>query len=141
MTGNRVPASAPRRANTPALIFALLAGLASAVPLVPAMAQPAPADVRTASQLPRILVLATGGTIAGIADPRAAGAYKAGAISAEQLLASVPALEKVATLKAEQVSSIGSQDMNDNVWFTLARRVQKAFDSKEVDGVVITHGT
>jgi L-asparaginase len=123
-------------------MFALIAGLAYAAPLAPAaMAQPATGDARAASPLPRILVLATGGTIAGIADPRAAGAYKAGAISAEQLLASVPALEKIATLKAEQVSSIGSQDMNDNVWFTLARRIQKAFDSKEVDGVVITHGT
>ena len=147
MTGNRIPASACRpsacrRAPAPAVLVALFAGLVWVAPLAPAaMAQPAPADVRTASQLPRILVLATGGTIAGIADPRAAGAYKAGAISAEQLLASVPALEKIATLKAEQVSSIGSQDMNDSVWFTLARRIQKAFDSKEVDGVVITHGT
>jgi L-asparaginase len=140
MTGNHIAALVHARAAVPALV--LLTGLACFGPMAgPATAQPATPEARTAAQLPRILVLATGGTIAGVADPRAAGAYKSGAITAEQLLASVPALDKVATLKAEQVSSIGSQDMNDNVWFTLARRIQKAFDGKEADGVVITHGT
>ena len=94
-----------------------------------------------AAGLPRILVLATGGTIAGQADPRAAGAYKSGEITGEQLMQSVPGLDKLAKLNAEQISSIGSQDMNDKVWFALARRIQDAFDKNEADGVVITHGT
>lgn len=93
------------------------------------------------ANLPRILVLATGGTIAGQADPRAAGAYKSGQITGEQLMQSVPGLDKLAKLNAEQISSIGSQDMNDKVWFALARRIQDAFDKNEADGVVITHGT
>jgi L-asparaginase len=142
MIENRIRVSVRRRTGVAAVLLALVAGVSCLVFAPnPSVAQPAPADSRAAAPLPRILVLATGGTIAGVADPRAAGAYKAGAISAEQLLASVPALEKIVSLKAEQVSSIGSQDMNDTVWFTLARRIQKAFDSKEVDGVVITHGT
>lgn len=91
--------------------------------------------------LPRVLVLATGGTIAGQADPRASGAYKSGAITGEQLIKSVPGLEKIATLQAEQISSIGSQDMNDKIWFELASRIQKAFDQNETEAVVITHGT
>jgi len=94
-----------------------------------------------AAGLPRILVLATGGTIAGQADPRAAGAYKSGQITGEQLMQSVPGLDKLAKLNAEQISSIGSQDMNDKVWFALARRIQDAFDKNEADGIVITHGT
>jgi L-asparaginase len=98
-------------------------------------------DVATAANRPRILVLATGGTIAGQADPRATGAYKSGQITAEQLVQSVPGLDKLASLNAEQISSIGSQDMNDKVWFALARRIQQAIDKNEADGVVVTHGT
>ncbi|MCP3467128.1 MULTISPECIES: asparaginase [unclassified Bradyrhizobium] len=94
-----------------------------------------------ADNLPRVLVLATGGTIAGQADPRAAGAYKSGQITGEQLVASVPGLDKLASVNAEQISSIGSQDMNDKVWFALAQRIQQAFDKNEADAVVITHGT
>jgi L-asparaginase len=88
-----------------------------------------------------VLVLATGGTIAGSADPRAANAYNAGQVSAEALIASVPGLDKLAVLSAEQISSIGSQDMNDKVWFDLAKRIKAAIEKKETDGVVITHGT
>ncbi len=98
-------------------------------------------DVGTAANLPRILVLATGGTIAGQADPRATGAYKSGQITAEQLVQSVPGLDKLASFNAEQISSIGSQDMNDKVWFVLARRIQQAVDKNEADGIVVTHGT
>ena len=106
-----------------------------------AQAAEAGKDVGTATNLPRILVLATGGTIAGQADPRATGAYKSGQITAEQLVQSVPGLDKLATFSAEQISSIGSQDMNDKVWFALARRIQQALDKNEADGVVVTHGT
>jgi L-asparaginase len=98
-------------------------------------------DTWRATNLPHILVLATGGTIAGQADPRASGAYKSGQITAEQLVQSVPGLDQLASLSAEQISSIGSQDMNDKVWFALARRIQQAFDKNEADGIVITHGT
>jgi len=98
-------------------------------------------DVGKTATLPRILVLATGGTIAGQADPRATGAYKSGQITGEQLVQSVPGLDKLASLNAEQISSIGSQDMNDKVWFALARRIQQAIDKNEADGVVVTHGT
>jgi L-asparaginase len=108
---------------------------------VAARAAEAGKDAGTPANLPRILVLATGGTIAGQADPRATGAYKSGQITAEQLVQSVPGLDKLAKLSAEQISSIGSQDMNDKVWFALAHRVQQAFDKDEADGVVVTHGT
>lgn len=108
---------------------------------VPAHAAEAGKDAAPATNLPRILVLATGGTIAGQADPRASGAYKSGQITGEQLVQSVPGLDKMAKLSAEQISSIGSQDMNDKVWFALAHRIQQAFDNNEADGVVVTHGT
>jgi L-asparaginase len=99
------------------------------------------ADTGASANLSRVAVLATGGTIAGQADTRAANAYNAGAVGAQQLVQAVPGIEKLAHLSTEQVASIGSQDMNDKVWFTLAARIRAAIDKKEVDGVVITHGT
>lgn len=98
-------------------------------------------DPGSSGALPRVAVLATGGTIAGQADARAANAYNAGAVSAQQLVQAVPGIEKVATLATEQVASIGSQDMNDKVWLALAKRIQQIFDRNEADAVVITHGT
>lgn len=91
--------------------------------------------------MPRIIVLATGGTIASIPDSRSAIGYNAGGLTGQQLLAAVPGLEKIATLKAEQVSNVGSQDMNDKIWLKLADRINQIFDRNEADGVVITHGT
>jgi len=92
-------------------------------------------------KLPRILVLATGGTIASIPDPRSAIGYNAGGITADQLLAGVPGLDKIASIKAEQISNVGSQDMNNKIWYRLANRIKQAIEQNEVDGVVITHGT
>ncbi|VVE65074.1 L-asparaginase 2 [Pandoraea anapnoica] len=90
---------------------------------------------------PRILVLATGGTIASTGDARSAIGYNAGGVTGEQLTASVPGLDKLATIKAEQISNIGSQDMNSKVWYQLAARIKQAFERNEADGIVITHGT
>ena len=102
-----------------------------------AQAQPVPAG----ATLPRVFVLATGGTIAGQASNRTAIGYDAGKVSGAALVAAVPSLDRVATISAEQIASIGSQDMNDQVWSDLARRVQAIFAANEADGVVITHGT
>jgi L-asparaginase len=124
------------RLSIPVITFALCTVVIDAV-----QAAEAGKDAGTPAKLPRILVLATGGTIAGQADPRASGAYKSGQITGEQLVQSVPGLDKLAQLSAEQISSIGSQDMNDKVWFALARRIREAFEKNEADGVVVTHGT
>ncbi|WP_143809096.1 asparaginase [Paraburkholderia susongensis] len=90
---------------------------------------------------PRIIVLATGGTIAAVPDTRSAIGYNAGGLTGDQLVASVPGLDKLANIKAEQISNVGSQDMNDKIWFQLAKRIKEIFDRNEADGVVITHGT
>ncbi|VVD67511.1 L-asparaginase 2 [Pandoraea iniqua] len=99
------------------------------------------ADTTTAKRAPRILVLATGGTIASTGDARSAIGYNAGGVTGEQLTASVPGLDKLASIKAEQISNIGSQDMNSKVWYQLAARIKQAFDRDEADGIVVTHGT
>jgi L-asparaginase len=122
--------------------ISMLSTALTAFALLSCVINPAAAqDGAKATNLPRVLVLATGGTIAGQADPRASGAYKSGQITGEQLVQSVPGLDKLASLSAEQISSIGSHDMNDKVWFALARRIQQAIDNNEAEGIVVTHGT
>lgn len=92
--------------------------------------------------LPRIAVLATGGTIAGsAADAANTAGYQAGVIGVAQLLAAVPGLDAIAQIHAEQVASIDSKDMSLALWTTLAQRVNELLASDEIDGVVITHGT
>jgi L-asparaginase len=92
-------------------------------------------------KLPHVLILATGGTIAGKGSGTSAIGYTAGQVSAKDLVAAVPGIEKFATLSTDQISNIGSQDMNDKVWLKLYSRIKKAFGSNEADGIVITHGT
>ena len=93
------------------------------------------------STLPNVVVLATGGTIAGAAASDVQAGYTSGQVGVEQLLAAVPQAKKLAVLKGEQISNIGSQDMNDEVWLKLARRINELVAMPSVAGVVITHGT
>ena len=98
--------------------------------------------VRTrADKLPNVVVLATGGTIAGAAASDVQAAYTSGQVGVEQLLAAVPQAKKLAVMRGEQISNIGSQDMNDEVWLKLARRINELTAMSDVDGIVITHGT
>src|SRR4051794_38598772 len=68
-----------------------------------------------AAKLPRVAILATGGTIAGKANKNSAVGYTSGQMSAQDLIDAVPGIDKLATLSTEQISNIGSQDMNDDV--------------------------
>lgn len=91
--------------------------------------------------LPRVRVLATGGTIAGAQASATEYGYKSGAYDVNALLSAVPNLDRLATISGEQVASIGSQDMNDAVWLTLAKRVNAVLKGRDTDAVLITHGT
>jgi L-asparaginase len=90
---------------------------------------------------PHVVILATGGTIAGAAPSETEAGYKSGAVAVDALIAAVPQLAELAEVRGEQVASIGSQDMNDAVWLKLGARVNELFADEDVDGVVITHGT
>ncbi|MDM4764075.1 asparaginase [Galbitalea sp. SE-J8] len=92
--------------------------------------------------LPRIRILATGGTIAGSASSATdATGYRAGTASVDELIASVPALRELADLSGEQFGQLDSSDLTDALLLDLARRVQQLVDDPWVDGVVVTHGT
>ncbi len=97
---------------------------------------------RPISQLPRIVVLATGGTIAGAsANPASSARYQAATVPVATLLAAVPALQSVARIEAEQVAQVDSKDMVFSLWSALADRVQYWCGQPDVAGIVITHGT
>lgn len=90
---------------------------------------------------PTIAILATGGTIAGSSSGDLNSSYTSGAIGVDKLIAAVPKLMDIANIKGEQISNIGSQAMNNEVWLKLAKRVNEILSKGEADGVVITHGT
>jgi L-asparaginase len=98
-------------------------------------------DAQSTEPLPTVAVLATGGTIAGAAATDVQAGYTSGQLGVEQLINAVPQAKKLAVLKGEQISNIGSQDMNDEVWLKLANRVNELGATAGVEGVVITHGT
>lgn len=94
-----------------------------------------------AQQKPNITILATGGTIAGTGKSATASGYTAGQVAISSLLEAVPQIQDVANVTGEQIVSIGSQDMNDEVWLILAKRINQLLASDQCDGIVITHGT
>ncbi|MCU0967967.1 MAG: asparaginase [Rubrivivax sp.] len=89
----------------------------------------------------RVVVLGTGGTIAGVAlrADRVAG-YRAAALGVQSLVDAVPALSGMA-LEAEQVSQVDSKDMTPEIWQTLAARCLHHLGRPDVAGIVVTHGT
>ena len=96
------------------------------------------------ASLPRIAVVATGGTIAGAGTApgdAASAAYRSAVVSADELLAAVPGLQRLAALQAEQLFQIDSADFTDDKLLALARHVAALCARDDVDGVVITHGT
>src|SRR6056300_1184696 len=93
--------------------------------------------------LPIVLVIATGGTIAGVQeDPDDPERYRAGTLSADQITASVPALSEHAAIEAEQFSNIPSPQIMPADWLRLSRLVTERLQTRDdVAGIVITHGT
>jgi L-asparaginase type II len=103
-------------------------------------AQATPTDT---AALPKVLLIATGGTIAGVQDaPGTLARYRAGTLSAEQVLASVPELARHARVDAEQFSNVASSRITPAQWVALSRRIDAAFRERpDLSGVIVTHGT
>lgn len=99
-------------------------------------------EVETQTKLANVVVLATGGTIAGAGASAANSAtYQAAKVGIEQLIAGIPELSKLANVRGEQVMQIASESITNENLLQLGRRVSELADSKDVDGIVITHGT
>ena len=90
---------------------------------------------------PNIHILATGGTIAGTGSSATGTSYTAGQVAIGALLDAVPEIKEIANVTGEQIVKIGSQDMNDEVWLTLAKKINELLKRPDIDGIVVTHGT
>ncbi|MDY7532219.1 asparaginase [Pseudomonas sp. Bout1] len=99
-------------------------------------------EAETKQKLANVVILATGGTIAGAGASAANSAtYQAAKVGIEQLIAGVPELSQIANVRGEQVLQIASESITNENLLQLGRRVAELADSKDVDGIVITHGT
>jgi L-asparaginase type II len=99
------------------------------------------AAAQSPAELPRVLVIATGGTIAGEGEPGTLGAYEIRKPVAE-IVGQVPELKRYAQLETEQFSNIPSALITPEQWLALARRINTTFEKRtDLAGIVITHGT
>lgn len=95
-----------------------------------------------AADKPNVMILATGGTIAGTgATSTTTVGYTAAKVGVERLIEAVPELKNVANVKGEQVFQIASENMTNDHWLKLSKRVNELLAQRDVDGIVITHGT
>jgi glutamin-(asparagin-)ase len=91
---------------------------------------------------PNVVILATGGTIAGAgADAAKSATYQASKVPVDKLIAGVPELANVAQVRGEQVFQIASESFTNEELMTLGKRVAALVKQDDVDGIVITHGT
>ena len=98
------------------------------------------ANLAYAQRKPNVTILATGGTIAGAAATGTQSGYTSGAVNIDAMVAAVPGIAKLATIKGEQIANVGSQDMSFEILLTVAKRINELAKS-DVDGFVVTHGT
>ncbi len=92
--------------------------------------------------LPRILLIATGGTIAGVADEAASTTrYQAGSLGAQALLDAVPEAFEIARFEISQPFNLDSCDLSPGHWLQLAREVAAGMADAQIDGILVSHGT
>lgn len=88
---------------------------------------------------PKIVLLATGGTIASRYDAKLDRTIASQ--RADDLLRMLPELADFAEIEVHDIATIPSYQMDLQFAFGLARRIKEVLDRQEVAGVVITHGT
>ena len=89
---------------------------------------------------PRVHVLGTGGSIAGIGPHRLDYTVYPDLgkkLAVEQMLERIPEARELAELTGEDVLQVGSPSIGPKEWLQLAHRIH----TLTVEGVVITHGT
>ncbi|MBT9177276.1 MAG: L-asparaginase [Firmicutes bacterium] len=93
-------------------------------------------------QIPHILVLATGGTIAGRGDsPLQTMGYRAGQFTVDEMLDELPDITASVRVTGEQFVNLPSSALTPIDWLKLAQRINILLSDSDIDGIVITHGT
>jgi L-asparaginase len=95
-------------------------------------APPSPAQSAAPTSVPRVRLVATGGTISDRSPAR---------LTADELVASIPEVTAYARVEAEQFANVASAEMTLDQWLTLARRLNRLFEDERLAGLVVTCGT
>jgi L-asparaginase len=92
--------------------------------------------------LPKVRVVATGGTIAGEQrDPGTLGDYEIKK-SVNEIVSLIPNVQRYAQVETEQFSNIPSPSVTPAHWLRLAQRINSLFKERpDLSGIVVTHGT
>ncbi|WER47442.1 asparaginase [Cupriavidus sp. WKF15] len=133
-----------RTTKLAAALFAasLITGTAHAQLAPSAQPSAAPAAAQAEARKANIVIIGTGGTIAGAgASATNTAAYQSAVVPVDKIIASVPEISKVANVKGEQIFQIGSESFNNERLLKLGKRVSELLKQPDVDGIVITHGT
>ncbi len=124
------------RGLTAAVLYATVARVVAQTSTMPA------ASMATAVVKSNVVILATGGTIAGAGATAANSAtYQAAKVPIDKLIAGVPELRDIATFRGEQVFQVASESFTNEKLITLGKRLAALAKDPGVDGVIITHGT
>lgn len=89
----------------------------------------------------KVVILATGGTIAGVGAAGKAAGYRPGSLTGEDLILGLPEINTIASVDAVQICNINSDDITDRIWITLAKTINEMASDPDIAGFVITHGT
>ncbi|NKJ49326.1 L-asparaginase [Burkholderia sp. SG-MS1] len=91
---------------------------------------------------PNIVVIGTGGTIAGRGESAAnTSAYECSVLTIDEILAAIPETAPLANLRTEQLLQIGSENFDNGHLLKIGKRVSEVLKDDSVDGVILTHGT
>lgn len=97
--------------------------------------------VKPEIERPHVVILATGGTIAGKAESGTQAGYASGKVTVDAMIDAVPGISDLADIQGEQIANVGSQDMTFAIMIALTNRINELLKDKAVSGVVVTHGT
>lgn len=89
----------------------------------------------------KIIVIATGGTIAGSGEDGRTTEYRAGTIDVSDILETIPQINNLAEIEMVPLISVDSNEMNERYWIKLRNTINEQAKRPDVDGIVITHGT
>lgn len=89
----------------------------------------------------KVVILATGGTIAGSGEQGKETGYSSGVLTIDSILAAVPKISELADIESVQICNVNSDDMTSEIWIQLTNTINEYADDSNVAGFVITHGT
>jgi L-asparaginase len=116
--------------------------LAAALLFAVACAWPGASHAQTQNVVPKVRVVATGGTIAGEQqEPGTLGGYEIKK-GVNEIVALIPNVQRYAEVETEQFSNVSSPNITPEHWLDLAKRINELFEQRpDLSGIVVTHGT